>query len=388
MGGRRSSRHGCRAGSDASSEPSREATNHARSGPPADEMTDRIRRRKPPENASTARQQRGRRVEADEPRRGSDTDLYIRCLASIEADEVTGAKRQALHIEDATLRTIAEDQIRFVLEIKACLARGDKDQARKLRRSVIGGIRRTYEAPLEDRPVGRPHAASPLAPADGTGAFPRSARGASATGCHQIPSRESRHRQPVDPAHRGGTGGRAPTPVLPGGPAAARVDRPSGLAAIERPQAVFTDPGRHLGDSGRRGVSSPADRRGWRAALDRGTFRGTGRDRGVYPQGREEPPAIPPARVRLEDGRGCEDRVRRRTGCPGARYVTSDSGSLALSLPVQTDRRHTCNAPLIPALIVLHKACLCSMISCCNGFRTCTEPASVRRHRSHLERSS
>ncbi len=103
-------------------------------------------------------------MEIDDPGRGADTALYTRCLAFLEADQIGTAERQARRIEGSTLRTIAQDQIRFVLEIKACLASGDKDQARRLCHCLIGGIKRTYEAALGIRPIGRtppPHSLRP-----------------------------------------------------------------------------------------------------------------------------------------------------------------------------------------------------------------------------------
>jgi hypothetical protein len=91
----------------------------------------------------------------DEPRQAANIDLYSRCLASIEADRIAGAQRQARRIGDAALRAIAEDQIRLALDIRACLVNGDVEQARKLSQALIGGIKRKYQAALENRPVHR-----------------------------------------------------------------------------------------------------------------------------------------------------------------------------------------------------------------------------------------
>jgi hypothetical protein len=88
----------------------------------------------------------------DKSGRGDNTDLYLRCLASIEADQIARAKRQARRIEDVTIRRVAHDQIRLVLEIKAYLAEGDEERARRLTRSLIGGIRQKYETALGIRP--------------------------------------------------------------------------------------------------------------------------------------------------------------------------------------------------------------------------------------------
>jgi hypothetical protein len=87
------------------------------------------------------------------PARGADTRLYFQCLASIEAERIAIARQQASRIEDAALRTIAEDQIRIVIEINECLAHGDTAEARRLSRSLIGGIRKKHESSLEDPSV-------------------------------------------------------------------------------------------------------------------------------------------------------------------------------------------------------------------------------------------
>jgi hypothetical protein len=94
-------------------------------------------------------------METDEPSRGVDDDPYARCLAYLEDDQIALAERHARRIEDVAVRAIAEDQIRFVLEIKACIASGDEDQAKRLTRSLIGGIKLKYEAALGIQPVRR-----------------------------------------------------------------------------------------------------------------------------------------------------------------------------------------------------------------------------------------
>jgi hypothetical protein len=128
---------------------------YARLVSPAEETISRISRSKPPEMKTTDYHQQGRRMEADKSGPCDNADLYAQCLASIEADQIDSAKRQARRIEAVALQTIAQDQIRFVLEIKVCLANGDQDQARRLSQSLIGGIKRKYEVALGNRPVSR-----------------------------------------------------------------------------------------------------------------------------------------------------------------------------------------------------------------------------------------
>jgi hypothetical protein len=82
-----------------------------------------------------------------------DIDPYNRCLAYIEDDQITRAKRQARRIESAAIRAIAQDQIRFVQKIKTYLANGDKDRARRLTRSLIGGLKLKYETALGIHPI-------------------------------------------------------------------------------------------------------------------------------------------------------------------------------------------------------------------------------------------
>jgi len=89
----------------------------------------------------------GRYMGTDERPQAANIDLYSRCLAFIEADQIAGARRQARRIEDAALRAIAEGQIRLVLDIKACLVNGDVEQARKLSRALIGGIKLNIKPP-------------------------------------------------------------------------------------------------------------------------------------------------------------------------------------------------------------------------------------------------
>jgi hypothetical protein len=91
-------------------------------------------------------------MQTDEPSRGADTEPFRRCLAHLVADQIARAERQARRIEDAAIRRVALDQIRVVLEIKAYLAEGDEGRARRLTRSLIGGIRQKYETALGIRP--------------------------------------------------------------------------------------------------------------------------------------------------------------------------------------------------------------------------------------------
>jgi hypothetical protein len=101
-------------------------------------------------------------MDTDKPSGAADTDPYNRCLAYIEDDLIVQAERQARRIENAAIRTIAQDQIRFVLQIKACLGDGNKERARRLARSLIGGIRLRYEAALGiDSPTHTPSPSSP-----------------------------------------------------------------------------------------------------------------------------------------------------------------------------------------------------------------------------------
>jgi hypothetical protein len=94
-------------------------------------------------------------METTKLRRIVDTDPYNRCLAYIEDDQITRAKRQARRIEYAAIRAIAQDQIRFVLKIQTYLANGDKDRARRLTRSLIGGLKLKYETALGTHPIPR-----------------------------------------------------------------------------------------------------------------------------------------------------------------------------------------------------------------------------------------
>ena len=92
-------------------------------------------------------------METAKLRRIVDIDPYNRCLAYIEDDQITRAKRQARRIEYAAIRAIAQDQIRFVLKIKTYLANGNKDRARRLTRSLIGGLKLKYETALGIHPI-------------------------------------------------------------------------------------------------------------------------------------------------------------------------------------------------------------------------------------------
>jgi hypothetical protein len=80
------------------------------------------------------------------------TDPFSRCLAYLVADQIARAERQARRIEHAAIRRVALDQIRVVLEIKAYLAEGDEERARRLTQSLIGGVRQKYETALGSRP--------------------------------------------------------------------------------------------------------------------------------------------------------------------------------------------------------------------------------------------
>jgi len=79
-------------------------------------------------------------METTKPSRRVDTAPYTRCLAYIERDQMARAKRQARRIEHGAIRAIAQDQIRFVLKIKAYLDNGNKERARRLTSSLIGPI--------------------------------------------------------------------------------------------------------------------------------------------------------------------------------------------------------------------------------------------------------
>jgi hypothetical protein len=94
-------------------------------------------------------------METDELSQGVDDDPYDRCLAYIEDDQIALAERQARRIEAVAVRAIAQEQIRFVLEIKARIATGNEDQAKLLARCLIGGIKLKYETALGIRPVRR-----------------------------------------------------------------------------------------------------------------------------------------------------------------------------------------------------------------------------------------
>jgi hypothetical protein len=92
-------------------------------------------------------------METTKLRRIVNLDPYNRCLAYIEDDQITRAKRQARRIEYDAIRAIAQDQIRFVLKIKIYLTSGNKDRARRLTRSLIGGLKVKYEIALASHPI-------------------------------------------------------------------------------------------------------------------------------------------------------------------------------------------------------------------------------------------
>jgi hypothetical protein len=82
-----------------------------------------------------------------------DIDAHARCLTYLEDDQIIRAQRQARRIKYAAIRAIAQDQIRFVLKIKTYLANGNQDQARRLTRSLIGGLKLKYQTALGIHPI-------------------------------------------------------------------------------------------------------------------------------------------------------------------------------------------------------------------------------------------
>jgi hypothetical protein len=94
-------------------------------------------------------------METTKPSRRVDLTVYIRCLASIERGRIALAKRQARRIGRPAIRAIARDQIRFALKIQTYLADGDTERARRLTRSLIGGVRLKYETALGILPIPR-----------------------------------------------------------------------------------------------------------------------------------------------------------------------------------------------------------------------------------------
>jgi len=97
-------------------------------------------------------------METTRPSRSVDLTVYTRCLASIERGRIALAKRQARRIERPAIRAIARDQIRFALKIQTYLDDGDTERARRLTRSLIGGVRLKYETALGILPIPRPGA--------------------------------------------------------------------------------------------------------------------------------------------------------------------------------------------------------------------------------------
>ena len=97
-------------------------------------------------------------METTRPSRSVDLTFYTRCLASIERGRIALAKRQARRIERPAIRAIARDQIRFALKIQTYLDDGDMERARRLTRSLIGGVRLKYETALGILPIPRPGA--------------------------------------------------------------------------------------------------------------------------------------------------------------------------------------------------------------------------------------
>ena len=94
-------------------------------------------------------------METTKPSRSVDLTVYTRCLASIERGQIALAKRQARRIQRPAIRAIARDQIRFALQIQTYLADGDTGRARRLTRSLIGGVRLKYETALGILPIPR-----------------------------------------------------------------------------------------------------------------------------------------------------------------------------------------------------------------------------------------
>ena len=92
-------------------------------------------------------------METTEPSRSVDLTVYTRCLSSIERGQIALAKRQARRIGRPAIRSIARDQIRFAVKIQTYLADGDTERARRLTRSLIGGVRLKYETALGILPI-------------------------------------------------------------------------------------------------------------------------------------------------------------------------------------------------------------------------------------------
>jgi hypothetical protein len=87
-------------------------------------------------------------MEATKPSRSADLTVFTRCLVSIQRGRIALARRQAHRIERPAIRAIARDQIRFVVKIQTYLADGDTGRARRLTRSLIGGVKLKYETAL------------------------------------------------------------------------------------------------------------------------------------------------------------------------------------------------------------------------------------------------
>jgi hypothetical protein len=94
-------------------------------------------------------------METTPPSRSVDLTVYTRCLASIERGRIARAKRQARRIQRPAIRAIARDQIRFALKIETYLADSDTERARRLTRSLIGGVKLKYETALGILPIPR-----------------------------------------------------------------------------------------------------------------------------------------------------------------------------------------------------------------------------------------
>jgi hypothetical protein len=97
---------------------------------------------------STACLQQSAEMETTKRSRVVDINTHVRCLTFLEDDQITRAQRQARRIKYAAIRAIAQDQIRFVLKIRTYLANGNKDQARRLTRSLIGDLKLKYQSAL------------------------------------------------------------------------------------------------------------------------------------------------------------------------------------------------------------------------------------------------
>jgi hypothetical protein len=72
-------------------------------------------------------------------------DPYSQCLAYLESDQILLAEQQVERIKDTSVRAIAEDQIRFVQQLKFHLRDGDTTRAKQLTRSLVEGVREKYE---------------------------------------------------------------------------------------------------------------------------------------------------------------------------------------------------------------------------------------------------